>query len=123
MRNPRLHLLVCSFFNVMAWGNCQFDERRSSAIFSTGHLSDQNHHHQPRCYLSLREKHTSTVKNVEATCWRFEGQVADFFHVWWHCPIIKNYWKLVSDTIGQILGMTLQFSPAVFSLHNFSGKG
>lgn len=38
------------------------------------------------------------------------------------CPITENYWKMVLDTNGQMIGTTLPFSPGAFLHHKFQSK-
>lgn len=43
--------------------------------------------------------------SVVDTCWRCDAVGAGFSHIWWFCPIIKQFWSNIRLSIQEILAV------------------
>uniref|UniRef100_A0A670II53 Reverse transcriptase domain-containing protein n=1 Tax=Podarcis muralis TaxID=64176 RepID=A0A670II53_PODMU len=55
-------------------------------------------------------------KTVDNTCWRCRDKVGTFFHIWWTCDVIKEFWKQIHDEMKKILKYNIPKSPEMFLL-------
>uniref|UniRef100_A0A670KCA9 Reverse transcriptase domain-containing protein n=1 Tax=Podarcis muralis TaxID=64176 RepID=A0A670KCA9_PODMU len=55
-------------------------------------------------------------KNVDNTCWRCRDKVGTFFHIWWTCDVVKEFWKQIHDELKKILRYNFPKTPELFLL-------
>uniref|UniRef100_A0A8C5N274 Reverse transcriptase zinc-binding domain-containing protein n=1 Tax=Leptobrachium leishanense TaxID=445787 RepID=A0A8C5N274_9ANUR len=54
--------------------------------------------------------------DASPTCWRCDSAVGTHLHIWWSCPHIRGFWKLIHSAILQVTDMDLPFTPGCFLL-------
>jgi len=73
-----------------------------------------------RFFVTPKQK--AHFSNGEATCWRQCGsQEANHWHIFWECPVIKNFWIEFHRTINTIFGanLPLEFTTLFLGHANF----
>lgn len=55
--------------------------------------------------------------HISDKCWRCKHEEGSMLHIWWTCPLIQNFWKIVHKTITSITSENLRFNPAQYLLH------
>lgn len=50
-------------------------------------------------------------------CWRCKREEGSMIHIWWGCPQIQKFCKIVHKTIISITSENLSFNPAQYLLH------
>ena len=48
------------------------------------------------------------------------GQVGSFLHMFWECPAVSSFWKLVSSTLSELLEVDIPCSPEILLLNDTS---
>uniref|UniRef100_A0A8C5QB56 Reverse transcriptase domain-containing protein n=1 Tax=Leptobrachium leishanense TaxID=445787 RepID=A0A8C5QB56_9ANUR len=56
---------------------------------------------------------------TDPVCWRCSLMKGTYLHIWWECSLLVPFWKMVHDAVGQISGLTVQFTPATYLLLQF----
>lgn len=52
-------------------------------------------------------------------CWRGFQVGATFMHIWWNCPWIVSFWRMVQKDILKLMGVRLVLHPRIFLLLDF----
>uniref|UniRef100_R4GAZ5 Reverse transcriptase domain-containing protein n=1 Tax=Anolis carolinensis TaxID=28377 RepID=R4GAZ5_ANOCA len=55
-------------------------------------------------------------RNRDKRCWRCKEQIGSYFHIWWNCKNIKNYWKSIHLECKKMLKINLECKPEYFLL-------
>lgn len=61
------------------------------------------------------------VKGSTTQCWKGCGGTGTFFHCWWDCPKIQEFWKLIIHQIYKITSLRLPLSPVLILLDYWNG--
>ncbi len=49
--------------------------------------------------------------NIADSCNRFKQSSADYVHMLWSCPKLSLFWSATFDTLGEVLGGTIDSNP------------
>lgn len=55
---------------------------------------------------------------VSNLCWRCQESEGTLIHIFWECPMLKEFWRMVEETVETITGVSLGENPAAFLLHD-----
>lgn len=58
----------------------------------------------------------SIYPSADCRCWRCNTAVGTLYHIFWTCPLITPYWRLVNSLIHSIFGSWVPFNPTIFLL-------
>uniref|UniRef100_A0A8C5PW08 Reverse transcriptase domain-containing protein n=1 Tax=Leptobrachium leishanense TaxID=445787 RepID=A0A8C5PW08_9ANUR len=53
---------------------------------------------------------------ITPNCWRCDDPRGTYLHVWWECPVISPFWRLVRDTVTTVTDLDLPLTPETFLL-------
>lgn len=54
---------------------------------------------------------------ISDRCWRCKQEEGSMLHIWWSCPLLQNFWKMVHGTITSLTSENISFNPAQYLLH------
>lgn len=69
-----------------------------------------------RWYLTSRRIHR-IFPDSDSKCWRCKSDIGNMIHIWWSCPLLKQYWQKIHYKISHVLKMALWFTPQCCLLH------
>lgn len=101
-----------------------FSKAQENKILLFTHKASMASRYQEGGYKILtRWYRTPTVLNrifpqVSSLCWRCQGAEGTMVHIFWECPGLKEFWKMASETINEISGVSLGENPAAFLLYD-----
>lgn len=72
-----------------------------------------------RWYRTLTLLHKFSPK-ISNKCWRCNREEGLMLHIWWSCPLIQSFWKMVYETTISITSEDLKLEPAQYLLHHNS---
>uniref|UniRef100_A0A8C5LLZ2 Reverse transcriptase domain-containing protein n=1 Tax=Leptobrachium leishanense TaxID=445787 RepID=A0A8C5LLZ2_9ANUR len=52
-------------------------------------------------------------------CWRCKTALGDFMHIWWDCPMIQTFWKMVHAAVRTISDLDVELAPSTYILLQF----
>uniref|UniRef100_A0A8C5PW05 Reverse transcriptase domain-containing protein n=1 Tax=Leptobrachium leishanense TaxID=445787 RepID=A0A8C5PW05_9ANUR len=52
-------------------------------------------------------------------CWRCGSDVGSFLHIWWACPLLNPFWRMVHDGVCTISALEVTFSATTYLLLHF----
>lgn len=112
---------------IQAWERdlgVRFSETQKNKIFMFTHKASMATRYQEGGYKILtRWYRTPEVLNrifpqISNLCWRCQGAEGTMLHIFWECSGLKEFWKMVSETVKEITGVSLGENPAAFLLHD-----
>lgn len=73
-----------------------------------------------RLYLTPRKRHLMKLVPTP-TCDLFSlGQMGSFLHMFWECPDVVAFWKLVSSVLSDLTGENVPYCPKLLLLNDTS---
>lgn len=62
--------------------------------------------------------------SADRQCWRCNADIGTLYYIFWSCPLIIPYWRMVHSLLHSVFGSWVPFNPKTFlshlSLHSFS---
>lgn len=55
---------------------------------------------------------------VSDVCWRCQESEGTMIHIFWECQMLREFWKMVEETVETTTGVSLGENPAAFLLHD-----
>lgn len=104
--------------------NIKLTENDWENIYSNAHKGSLNVATQECGYkIITRWYRTPTSLNtfspqISDRCWRCKQEEGSMLHIWWACPEIQKFWKMVHETTTSITSDNLRFTPAQYLLHH-----
>lgn len=117
---------VFSSSSYQAWEqdlNLNLSEENWEKIFMYAHKGSLNVATQECCFkIITRWYRTPSLLHkfsprTSDRCWRCKIEEGSMIHIWWTCPLIQNFWKMVHETITSVTSENLSFNPAQYLLH------
>ena len=73
-----------------------------------------------RIYLTPRKRFLMKLIHSPVCDLCSLGQVGTFLHMYWECPAVTSFWKLVSSTMSELLEVDIPCSPGILLLNDTS---
>lgn len=73
-------------------------------------------------WYATSEKLSKYQPGKSVNCWRGCKVVGTMAHLWWDCPIIKQYWKEVLQLIKEFTNDEIPEDPWICLLHGVKGS-
>lgn len=67
-------------------------------------------------YITL-EKIAKIFPAKSNKCWKCGLVEVTFYHLWWACPKVKNYWENIHKIIQEMTDCTISLKPELFLLN------
>lgn len=55
--------------------------------------------------------------STSGLCWRCGGDRGTILHIFWDCPLLEQYWKIIQQTIQNFTERPILSDPGFFLLH------
>ena len=110
---------------IQAWERelgVKFSETQKTKIFNFVHKASLATRYQEGGYKILTRWYKTPVvlkrifPETSDRCWRCGEEEGTMLHVFWTCPKLKDFWKMVRDTIKDVLDIELGVNPATYLL-------
>lgn len=86
---------------------------------SSGHWREFSWKNIIRFFITPKRKYLQNGKPESAFCWRqCNTSMADYFHIFWKCPMIQTFWLEIVTEIKLILGFETEYSFSTIYLGN-----
>lgn len=96
-------------------------------IWANVGLASRNPDHQQihynyihRTYLTPRKLHLMRFIDSPFCTFCSSHVIGSFFHMFWECPPVLKFWKMIAFNLSKLLNITLHCLPAVFLLNDLS---
>ncbi|CAI9592301.1 unnamed protein product [Staurois parvus] len=100
-----------------------FDEDRQRKMFRLIHDNvsmrevEVNYKCVTRWHITPSVEHKMNGENSNM-CWRGCGEIGTVFHIWWECPKIQAFWKIIVKLIEEITEIDIGLDPTTCLLYN-----
>lgn len=103
--------------------DCRFSDIKRQRILGFTHKSsicakiqETNYKILSRWYRTPELLHKFSPM-IPDTCWRCQKEKRTLLHIFWSCPKLAHFWKVVRETVQIFTDRTITDDPALFLLH------